>query len=380
MKILQLVPYFIPYKGGQERYVYNLSKHLTKIGHEVLIITSNFPGAARKETMESIQVLRHTCIMRPLRNPIAPGMLADKNIVSDCDVIHTHNEHSFASMVACRYKTDLDKPLMITCHGQLKFGNMIADNFEKSYSRKFGKDIFNCADKIIALSSSDKEYISSLNVNSGKISILPNAVDTDMLSRLDEEVGGAQLLQGCDNKKVVLFTGPVIRRKGVEFLIQSIPMVIKHTPNAFFVFVGGGDFLTKAKEMVIKIGIEKHVLFTGSLSEHDLIGCYKSSDLFVLPSLSEGLPTSILEAMYFGLPVIATDIPGIRDHFTNSSLLVPPENPGELAKAIIRLLDDPVYSKSLSEMGHKLVKAEYTWDKVIRKYDDIYRKLAVNGY
>jgi glycosyltransferase involved in cell wall biosynthesis len=121
--------------------------------------------------------------------------------------------------------------------------------------------------------------------------------------------------------------------------------------------------------------MEDTVIFLEKISFVDLIKAYKSSKMLIVPSLSEGLPTVILEAYYFGLPVIASDIPGIKDHFSESSLLVPPQDEQALADAIIRLLKDNELANRLSSTGKEKVINNYTWDKIIDEYLDLYTRL-----
>lgn len=348
------------------------------MGHEVHVIASNFPKAKEFEVIDGITIERCSCLIRPLRNPIAPGMLRLGKKIKEFDVIHTHNEHSFAAMAATYFRRKIDAPLILTCHGQLIFGNKIADYFERIYSRIIGRKIFKIVDHIITLSSSDKQYVSSFGIDLDKIGILPNAIDSEEMFKLNqnfENFDSDAFIQKyrLDGKRIILFVGPVIRRKGVEYLIKAIPTVLKDgRDDITFVLVGGGDFLDKTRQLIKMINMEDHVVLTGIISDHELIKFYKCADLFVLPSLSEGVPTSILEAMYFGLPVVATDIPGVKDHFKDVALLVPPKNEDRLAEAIIRLLDDKELTRRLSKTGGELVKSRYTWDAVAREYEKIY--------
>lgn len=378
MNILQIVPYFLPYQGGQERHIYHLSKELIKKGHRVTIITSNYPISEKSEIFEGIQILRHKCFFRPLRNPITPTMLKRFNQLKDFDLIHIHNEHSFSSNVAAIFKYHTKKPLVITCHGQLKFNNYFKDGFELLYNRTFGRFVFNKTDRIIALSNSDKEYISSLGVNSKKIHVIPNAVD---LSNFSMEIDSANYNNfintfGLKNKKVILFVGPLIRRKGVEYLLKSIQDVANQFDDVVFLFVGGGDYLNNAMQQSKLLEIEEYVCFTGAISDLELLYAYKSSDIFVLPSVSEGLPTTILEAFSFALPVISTDIPGVRDHFKDYALLVPPYNSGDLAMAIKKLLGNSDLANTLGQNGKNLVESQFTWDNVATQIENMYYELV----
>ena len=377
MRILQVAPYFTPYPGGQERYVYNLSKYLVKMGHEVHVITSNYPKTKSFEEIDGITIERHKVFARILRNPITPGFLKIRGMIRNFDITHMHNEHSFSAMITAYQKKRYDFPLILTNHGQLRFGNFFSDAFEKIYNQSVGKNIFRSANRIVALSSSDAEYISSLGIESKKISILPNAIDLSEFAPYNN-LDNIDFLKryNVEGKRIVLFVGQIIQRKGIEYLLKSVKYVMKlsRENNIVFLVIGKGGFLEKAKNIVKNLNISDLIVFTGEIPFSELVEAYKSADVFVLPSLSEGLPTTILEAMYFGLPVIATDIPGVRDHFRKRALLVPPKNECKLAEAIIKLLKDEELAKRLSANGKELVKSKYTWDIVSKKYEDLYKE------
>jgi len=380
MKIVQYAPYFIPYTGGQEYYIYNLSKHLVKNANQVNILTANYPECKAKESIKGILVSRYPCFARPLRNPIVPKLLSPDENISDYDIIHTHNEHSFAAMAAARISKKNNIPLIVTCHGQLRFGNPLYDSIERLYNKSIGRSVFEKSDVIVALSSSDRDYISSFGIDEDKIIVIPNAIDPSDLERYrlkSDELESFREWYNLSDKRVVLFVGQIIQRKGISYLLKSIPQILrKSKEETSFVFVGKGDALKDSLCLAQELEIEGNVIFTGAVSARDLVAFYQISDLFVLPSLSEGLPTSILEAMYFGIPVVSTDIPGVRDHFSEFALLVSPRDEDALADAVQTLLTDRDLAKSLSRKGKALVASQYTWDRVTREYEMIYSNLC----
>ena len=380
MKIVQYAPYFIPYTGGQEYYIYNLSKHLVKNANQVNILTANYPECKAKESIKGILVSRYPCFARPLRNPIVPKLLSPDENISDYDIIHTHNEHSFAAMAAARISKKNNIPLIVTCHGQLRFGNPLYDSIERLYNKSIGRSVFEKSDVIVALSSSDRDYISSFGIDEDKIIVIPNAIDPSDLERYrlkSDELESFREWYNLSDKRVVLFVGQIIQRKGISYLLKSIPQILrKSKEETSFVFVGKGDALKDSLCLAQELEIEGNVIFTGAVSARDLVAFYQISDLFVLPSLSEGLPTSILEAMYFGIPVVSTDIPGVRDHFSEFALLVSPRDEDALADAVHTLLTDRDLAKSLSRKGKALVASQYTWDRVTREYEMIYSNLC----
>jgi len=378
MRILQVSPYFYPYVGGQERYIYELSKKLTEYGHEVTIFTSNFPKKKAFEEINDIEVHRFEIIGRPLRNPIAASLLFSLiKKIEHFDVIHAHNEHGFTTLLCALVKTlRKKKPLIITCHGQLKFNNMLKDFIERIYSRFLGTVIFKSADAIIALSPSDKRYISSFGVNQSKVKVIPNAIDPLKFPAFQRLNSALLRENGFKGKRLVLSVGPIIKRKGIVTLLAAIPQVVKEHRDVCFVFTGDGDFREKAFEIANHLNVKDFVRFTGRLTEEELYQAYQLSEFVVLPSVSEGVPTSILEAFASFKPVISTRIPGIQDYFGEVAYLVNPRCVGELSSAIIALLDDGKLAKCMGEMGRELVEKHFTWDVVATKIVEIYHEAS----
>jgi glycosyltransferase involved in cell wall biosynthesis len=378
MKILQIVPYFLPYVGGQENYVYNLSKHLVEKGHEVHVVTSNYPKTSKEEVIDGITVTRYPCLARLLRNPITPSFFTLVDLAKEYDIIHTHNEHSTAAMAAAYLKKRTGKPLVLTCHGQLRFGNAFLDSIENVYSRTIGKKILEKTDAIITLSGSDKQYITSLGIRQDKIAEIPNAIDTHQRAMLEKnsDPEGFRKKYALEGKRIVLYVGQVIQRKGLEYLINAMPQVIKDNgEDIHFVYVGEGDYLQTAKKMIEKLDMKKHATFTGSLNQQDVASAYKAAELYILPSLSEGLPTTILEAMYYGVPVIATDIPGVRDHFEGAAVLIPLKSTSRIADALSKTISDKDLIDNLVARGKTLVLSKYTWPEVTNQYECVSKTL-----
>jgi len=153
---------------------------------------------------------------------------------------------------------------------------------------------------------------------------------------------------------------------------------VKEHRDVRFVFTGDGDFKEKAFEIANHLNVEDFVCFTGRLTEEELYQAYQLSELVVLPSVSEGVPTSILEAFAFFKPVISTKIPGVQDYFGEVAHLVNPRSVGELSSAIITLLDDGKLAKRIGEMGRELVEKYFTWDVVAAKILEVYYNVLNN--
>lgn len=379
MKILQITPYFLPHIGGIERYVYNLSKNLVKMGHEVEIITSNVPQNKETEQLDGITIRRCHCLCEPLRTPIVPDLLKLGDTLDQFDIINIHNAYSFGAVCAAYFSRTCATPIVLTHHGQHRFGEPVKDLCVQLYRNSAERLILRSVDHVVVLSQSDALYASSLGADPNKISIIPNAINVDDFSPYIS-LDPTEFLEkhNLEGKKIILYVGAVIARKGIEYLIKSVPSVtagIHLEEEVVLVIVGAGDYLSSAKTLVKELKLEKSVIFLGRVSFTELLQAYRSADLFVLPSLSEGLPTSILEAMYFGLPVVSTDIPGVRDHFKGIALLVPPRNEHALSDALCTLLSDNGVSQDLSHRSKTLINTGYTWDLVAKQYERMYADL-----
>lgn len=377
MKIAQITPYFLPHTGGVERYVYNLSKYLINEGHIVEVITSNIPESRSLDVVDGIPVRRLKCIGEPLRNPLVPSIFFLLNKLKKFDIIHVHNLYSSLALAIPLLKF-CDVPLVLTHHGRLVYGEPLKDTFVKIYEKSIKQIILKSVDNTVVLSESDAQHILLSGLKKCKIDILPNAINpADFAAYIDADTTEFIQKYHLEGRKRILFVGEVTNRKGVSILIRSIPPLIKKVlkEDIVFIIVGSGENLSDARALARDLDIESHVVFTGRLPFIDLMQAYRSGDLFVLPALSEGLPTSILEAMYFGLPVVSTDIPGVRDHFIDFALLVPPKDEYALADAIHTLLSDANLAKSFSQKGKVLVTSRYTWDRVTKEYETLYSKV-----
>lgn len=381
LKIAQITPYFFPHVGGVEKYVYNLSKTLISDGYAVEVFTSNIPKGRTHDVVDGIPVTRLKCVGEPLRNPLVPSMLFLLNELKKFDLIHIHNLYSFFALSIPLLKKSCNLPLVLTHHGQLIYGETVKDACVKIYEKSIYRYILKAIDNIVVLSESDAQYISSSGLVNGNIEVLPNALNpADFSEYMNMDTTNFIEKYHLMGRKRILFVGEVTNRKGVLTLIKSIQLLQKKVlkEKVTFIIVGSGENLSDAQALAKNLSVESHVVFTGRLPLNELVKAYRLADLFVLPSLSEGLPTSILEAMYFGLPVVSTNIPGIKDHFSEFALLIQPKDEHKLAEAIYAVLNNDVMAKDFSRKGKELVASRYTWDKLAMEYESLYLSIFKN--
>jgi len=376
MHIVQIAPYFPPYPGGQEKYVFHLSQQLLKMGHRVTILTSNFPAGKRRDELDGLAIHRYACWGRPLRNPLTPGLIFSPAIPPDADILHTHNLHSFASNAAILLRQRAKLPLVLTSHGQLAFDSPLADAAVSLYTQILGKMTAHLADKIITATPSEKNrLVKTLGLPPSRIEVIPVGIDLPGWDELAASLTEVSPLSGFEGRSILLVATQLIRRKGIHHLLDALPLITCQFPDVLLAIAGAGEAEPALKGQTRRLGLERHTHFCGLLTEPQLARAYQAAQIFILPSLGEGQPTCIMEAWAFSRPVIATRIEGVTDYYGEAALLVEPGSPSALAEAVICLLGDKALAQTLGRAGRALVESRFTWDKIAAQMVEIYLEM-----
>lgn len=228
--------------------------------------------------------------------------------------------------------------------------------------------------RYIAVSNEVKERLcQDLGVPESKIRVVHNGIQLSPFDRPADSKLRAMLTQGSE-RPIVFTPARLHSQKGHVYLLEAAALL----PDALFVLAGDGPERASLEERARKLGIQTRVRFLGQRQDIPLL--LASCDLFVLPSLYEGLPISVLEAMAAGKPLVATDIGGTKEAVINgvTGFLVPPENPTELAAAIRTLLSDQGLAARLAEAGRARAIQEFSSDAMVRGTCRVYDELIQN--
>ncbi|MCI5123157.1 MAG: glycosyltransferase family 1 protein, partial [Candidatus Electrothrix sp. AR5] len=166
--------------------------------------------------------------------------------------------------------------------------------------------------------------------------------------------------------------GRISPEKGQKYFIEAAAQVLKSYPQACFVLVGDGGQGDEMRAYAKALGIASRVIFAGF--RNDIAECYSALDIFVLPSLLEGTPMALLEAMSTGVPIIATNVGGVGHIVQDgeNGVLVPSANADELATGIRRLLADSTWAAQLAKNGFCTVASRYSAEKMAENYMKLY--------
>jgi glycosyltransferase involved in cell wall biosynthesis len=219
-----------------------------------------------------------------------------------------------------------------------------------------------------ALSRPDLEQQVALGLSpESKYVVVRNGIDCDRFSGSRPRVFEGSPLIGAVGR----FSG----EKGHRYLIEAMALLAPRLPGARLVLVGYGALEGDLKSRAAGLGVDGRVTFAGERDSAELLGGF---DLFIQPSLYESQGLAILEAMAAGVPVIASDVGGVRDAVTDgrTGVLIPPADPRSLADAILRLAADPELSGRLAAAAARDVRERFSLAAMIESYAGLYRDLC----
>jgi len=358
---------FYPTKGGVEENIINVSRELIKNGHKVSVITSNIPNRPEKEIIEGIEVLRAKTLFSIFKTPIMPEY---RKLLSrvDADIIHTHGTIPNVSDVAILYAAKNNTPSVLTYHFDGNADSTVGDLFAVFYNHFINRKVVSKADKIISTSKSYAETSIVLKDFLDKVEIIPNGVD---LNRFNPKiaVGNIREKYNLPSENIIFNVGRFVKYKGLEYLIKAM----KYVEHGTLIVAGKGK-LERHLKQIIRDEKLKNVKFLGYIPDDDLPKLYRVSDVYVLPSITRGenFGISALEAMACGVPVIASDLPGVRELVRDDcGIKVKPKNILGLAEKINEILSD--YALRLEMVKNARKNAEnYNWKVISKKVMDVY--------
>jgi len=261
--------------------------------------------------------------------------------------------------------------ILATQHSYQKKG---ANNFFKKYKYLiYQKTISIFVDRYIAVSCQQAKHLKRSVISQDKVEVVPNGVDVKDFSVSTNKTFLKSISNEIEGKSIILTVARLDNLKGHKYLIEAVTMV----PGAVFLIAGDGPERANFEEQARKLGVAQRIIFLGQ--RNDIPDLLNICDLFVLPSLLEGLPLSILEAMAASKPVIATDIEGINEIIIDgqNGLFVPPANAHALADKINILLSDKSLAQRLSENGRESVTQKFSVQKMTEEVISIYEEMLL---
>jgi glycogen synthase len=371
--------------GGISRHVYDLSHALAAGGVKVDVITCEYAGAPAEETGGGVTVYRLPVAegddfvhwvhnLNAVTETKASEILDSIDLRSEPVLIHAHDWLSEFAGKSLKNKYRL--PLVATVHATEHGRNNGIHTDLQRYIHGVEWELCYEAWRVICCSHFMKDQIAeALEVPCDKMDVIANGIDPSIFD-VPFDMAEFRRRYADPNEKIVFFVGRMVPEKGVQVLLEAVPEILPAYNDVKFVIVGGGD-RAHLEQLAADLGVSHRVQFTGYIDDDTLIKLYKIIDVAVYPSLYEPFGIVALEAMAAKVPVVVSDVGGLRevvDHGV-TGLTAWSDNPDSLAWAILQMLNNPYSAKMMAENAYKKVCEQFDWKAIAQQTADVYDRV-----
>jgi glycosyltransferase involved in cell wall biosynthesis len=352
--------------GGAERLVVQLAAAAQARGDEVVVAAAPGPLDAELETAGVERVLLREQGRSPLAVARAAASLARPLRRFEPELVHVHNVRvtavtALAARLAFPFR---GLPIVTTFHGVLP----------KEY--RAASSVLKAAEHVVCVSDDVAGGLRAAGLPATRISVIENGVPLkpplppERRERLDREL---QL----DGQPVVSIVGRLVPQKAHHRFLEAAAIVAEHSPATRFLVVGDGPLRSELELAARRLSLEQ-VRFTGV--RRDAGEIIARSALLVFSSDWEGLSLAALESLAAGVPVVSSDVQGMRELLSSGAgVLVPGGDPHGLAEAMVALLEDGERRRTMGEVGRALVRERYSIEQTLAAYEGLYWRLLERG-
>ena len=395
MKIAHIVSTYPPYYGGMGNTVFEMASGLVERGHEVAVFTPDAYEQKEIKPREAEIEPEHAPVLQTkidyakrLKPSLKYGNAARlpqlRRELEGSELVHLHYPFFGTANLVRRYKEDHPAtPFVITYHMDTRAPGGKGLIF-KYYSAYWMPKILRSADRLIA---SSLEYIESSQAsalyreNKKKWIGLPFGVDTIRFQPRAKPEALFARHQLDPNLPVILFVGGMDAAhyfKGVPVLLKALLLAKRDGLKVQAVFVGDGELKEQFRLQASGFRLQDHVRFVGHVSDEELPYYYNLADVLVLPSINQGeaFGMVLLEAMASGIPVIGSNLPGVRTVARDGGLTVEPNNPTDLSEAIMGFFYNQADRAAWRQKARRVAEEKYAWPGIVERLEKIYESLV----
>ncbi|MGI6038107.1 MAG: glycosyltransferase family 4 protein [Limnochordia bacterium] len=365
MKILHLTA---SASGGMSKYLFALLVGLKSKGYELLLAgPKDLPWDRRLDDIERINLsIGPQLGLRDLLQVVRLVSLLRREGITIC---HAHGYR--AGLIAQLAGAVAGVRVIVTLHNYLPPGQSLSRCIYLTLQRF----LLRRPVELVAVSKGVKNHLTHLlGLPKNRIQVIYPGLELPLTrGEEDSSIGVRQGLGFSTAQPVVITVARLIPAKGVQYLLQGVAQLNRRIPNLGLIICGDGPYKKILETLAHKLGLGSRVVFTGH--RQDVLALVQAADVFVLPTLSEGLSLAILEAMALGKPVIASRVGGIPELITHgqAGLLVPPGSPRELAAALGKIFTAPLEGVNMGQRAKKRVLTEFTASRMVEAWDQLYQ-------
>jgi len=368
-----IISSFHPVIGGAERQAQQLAARLVKKDVSVHILTRRYKGLKGYEGIDGVPVHRVPTIGKGALASLSYTFFSLLWLFRNRDkhrIVHCHQALS-PTTIGVLSKFLFKKKIIVKIAGS-DLGQIYTLPLQSIRKRLLSK-----VDVFIAINDTIRKGLVDLGLGNVTIKSIPNGVDVEKFAPVSFEsrISLRERFALPQNGKTLIFAGRLHSVKGLDTLLQACSKALPTLPKAQLLILGEGPEESSLKNLASRLRITDSVLFLGR--RDNVVEYLQSADVFILPSMSEGLSNSLLEAMACGLAVVATDVGGNVEAITHgcNGILVPPRDPAQLAQALIHLIDNSTLATELGEQARITVEKNYSLSSVVDQYVDLYQQL-----
>jgi|SRR3989344_7086461 len=358
MKVAVIIDTWFPFVGGGQINAWEISKRLAKRGVKIDIITRN-NGKDSLKRVKNLHVYKLGSKTNP-NNTLSKLIFVFRAFVftyrRNYDLIHAH---AFLPGITARFQMVFKAtPVVFTVHGtsiDTKLNNIFSRWIEKFILTGI---LYNAQITV------SQDFSKLQNVNK-RVIYIPNGVDLKKFDKLKAKKFANPTL---------IFVGRLHPQKNLKTLISAIVIVKEKIPNVRLLIVGDGEQKKELQRLARNLKLKANIRFLGTKTRSDLVELYESCHAFILPSIYEGQPVTLLEAWAAKLPVVVTqrgDCQFLVKNGFNGYLINDPKNPQVIANMIIRAFKNKNLDE-LGENGYNLVKDNFSWEKSAQQTMEVY--------
>lgn len=373
LSVVMLIARFYPVAAGAETQCLRLSAALQQTGHRVRVLTQSLPGTSATDTKDGVDIVRAGSDAGGWFGSLSYLFSGFSWIVrnrASISILHAHLASSPA-ILAVLAGVSLKIPVVVKFAGSRMTGDIATSSATVVGKIKLAL-IRSFADLIVCPSAEIRDELLQRGFPSARVSVIANGVTADEFAPVPDTAEAALRRQSGlpENAVVCLYTGRLHRGKGLEYLLDAWGKRADHT--SVLVIAGDGELRPMVEQ---RRAADSTIHFMGWVDRPaDL---YRAADVFILPSLGEGMPNALLEAMAAGCACVSTNIGGISEVITDGTtgMLVPPADAGALTAALNALCADRSLLLNLGRAALERVRRSYAMPAISSAYESSYKTI-----
>lgn len=379
-EIIVFPAFYPPHIGGMEFFAHELNQRLAQSGWKVTICAPNFLGEQLKELTGSggnLTIIYYPAFEIILNFPCPKFWRKDfwdaiRNISHhQSAIVISHTRFFIASSVALVFSRIKDLPLLHIEHGSspVQSKNTFISVISELYDTTLGRLVIRKAKKIIAISQDVSDFVQKQWAV--KSEIIRRGFDPSAIAVIPD----SQEFPRSTGITRLMYIGRLISGKGLDTLLDGL--MLMQEKNWELIVIGDGP-ARQSLEKLAKQFTSNQVMFLGKKNPQETIALLKTTDIFINPSRSEGLPTTVAEAALCRKAIVATNVGGTRELFpeANQFFLVPADNPAAIADRISKFISNPALIVTTGNTAQEFIVANFSWDRTIERFTKVLNEIV----